>query len=459
MPAFVQLVPDAFGEGFAGQSGDLKAALKTRGGNGGQLRKQLYKNVRRPLRGFQMKRDTYASIQVVKPNGEAIPLIDSGGVFGDEKGKSARSARYSNFLLQSANEARQEKYQVVLTFGEPYVFFFGEQPRIYNFAGVLMNTEDFNWRAEFWKNYDEHLRGTKCVQNRTRVILTWDTIIIQGYLLGATADENANEPNIVRFGFQLFLTSYEDVSDIGNPVFPRNDLVLNATDELDVNTNTSYKSTTLAVRDANKGSLLDTLRTGFFSAQDELSGMADQARRLGNMGTRVSTQANAQSTTIKVFGTAGTLTTMINPSNLDAFLKSGGPIGSVVGKATGLIKDRIFGVDASPRREHPAYMQTFGTFLQDNKDEYIAQQPNFPGRDRFDNDALLGVAAESEAPSLFDRACDKLKISDKTKQGLITAGKVAKAGVFVAGSLPSVFTKTVSTTGKVVGDGTLLARI
>jgi hypothetical protein len=120
----------------------------------------------------------------------------------------------SNFLIQSINETRAEKHQIILTFGEPYIFFFGEQPRIINVTGVLLNTEDFNWRAEWWANYDNMLRGTQCVRTKTRVYLSWDDIVTEGYILQCSAVEDASNNNIVQFTFQMFLTNYQNISRI-----------------------------------------------------------------------------------------------------------------------------------------------------------------------------------------------------------------------------------------------------
>ena len=121
--------------------------------------------VRRPLRGIEEKNDTYAVMRVITSDGNEIPLFDSGGSpsFLKSKGKGQRG--YSNFLIQNLREARAEKSQIIQTFGEAYVFFFGEQPRAIQFNGYLLNTVDFNWKAEWWENYERYLRGTALVEH------------------------------------------------------------------------------------------------------------------------------------------------------------------------------------------------------------------------------------------------------------------------------------------------------
>ena len=151
MPAVLEIIPDPFLEVSKGREGNQKRA----GGEPGL--------VRRPNSGTQLDKDTFASLSVVTSAGAAVPLLDAGGT-PDDKGAQATSTRYTNFLLQSVSEDRMEKQQILETFGEPYIFFFGERPRILNFQGILINTFDFNGEAEWWHNYDNYLRGTKLTE-------------------------------------------------------------------------------------------------------------------------------------------------------------------------------------------------------------------------------------------------------------------------------------------------------
>ena len=77
---------------------------------------------------------------------------------------------YTKFILQSVQEAHQEKSQIVETFGDFYVFFYGERPPVYQFSGVLLNTENLNWASEFNYYYENYMRGTKCVETNSRII-------------------------------------------------------------------------------------------------------------------------------------------------------------------------------------------------------------------------------------------------------------------------------------------------
>lgn len=179
--------------------------------------------IRRPTRGIVLKGDTFATIRVaIASSGGSQLLVDAGSKRKDVKsdlleinGKRATDI-YSNFLLQQVQEDRMEKQQILETFGEPFIFLFGERARVINFAGILANTFDFNWEAEWWYNYENYLRGTRCVENDARVFITFDNTIVGGYIISTNSTKTSQERNFVNFQFQMFVTSYSNFSAIGN---------------------------------------------------------------------------------------------------------------------------------------------------------------------------------------------------------------------------------------------------
>ena len=199
--------------------------------------KLSFDGVRRPLRGIEIKEDTYSVIKVIKANGDEIPLVDAGGTNPANSGRDtmagagvvpstastiggARTYNYSNYIIQSVTDSRQEKQQIIETFGESYIFFFGERPRVLNVSGVLFNTLDFNWRTEFWWNYEHILRGTKLVELNARVYLHWDDIVVEGYILSAQAQDDANSPYHVPFSFTMFVTNHTYLNQVGDDAYP-----------------------------------------------------------------------------------------------------------------------------------------------------------------------------------------------------------------------------------------------
>ena len=177
--------------------------------------------VRRPLRGIEIKEDTYAVIRVALASGEFLPVIDAAGEVVVTRDNKSYTTQYTNFLVQQVVEERSEKQQIVETFGDSYIFFFGESPRIVQVSGVLLNTADFNWRAEWWDNYERYFRGTRLVEYGARLYLIYDDILIEGYMISAQAQDTAQTPYVVPLQFQLFVTGYTNVSAIGDPNYPQ----------------------------------------------------------------------------------------------------------------------------------------------------------------------------------------------------------------------------------------------
>ncbi len=169
------------------------------------------------MRGIEIKQDTYAAIRVVTSCGRDIELFDSSTTQGVNRNG------YSNFMLQSVQEARSEKHQIIETFGEAYVFFFGESPRFLDCQALLLNTHDFNWRAEWWANYDASFRGTRLAELGARLYLFYDDVIVEGYLISCRGVEQSDKPNTVAINFRIFVTNLSNVAFITPPeyaIFP-----------------------------------------------------------------------------------------------------------------------------------------------------------------------------------------------------------------------------------------------
>lgn len=200
---FIELTVDAFDAEFKNRSGKRQGAGLT--------------SARRPLRGIEIKDDTYAVIRVIRATGEEVSLISSSVSGG-------RGPGYTNFLLQSVTDSRDEKVQIVETFGIPYIFFYGQRPHMLEIDALLLNTLDFNWEAEFWENYDKYLRGTKCAENGARVYLFYDDNIVEGYMLRATASKNAGDKGqTIPLHFSMLLTNYSNVSMVDSSTYPIRD--------------------------------------------------------------------------------------------------------------------------------------------------------------------------------------------------------------------------------------------
>ena len=178
-------------------------------------------NIRRPLRGIQVKPNTYASLRVLTASGDPILIRDSSS--SRVEGAIGYSESYANFIMQSVREERAEKQQIIETFGEDYVYFFGERPRFLHVNGMLVNTQDFNWKSEFWHNYEHHLRGTKLVEQNARLYLYFDDVVVEGYMMNAAASQQAEQPHLLPLQFSIFITNYAILSTPGRVFIDRSD--------------------------------------------------------------------------------------------------------------------------------------------------------------------------------------------------------------------------------------------
>lgn len=206
MAVFIELVTDPF-EANYNRLKDKNDPALSRSGRAG------LSNVRRPLRGMEIKEDTYAALKVIRSDGTEVPFVDSSAASG-------YSTSYSNFILQSVQEARMEKHQLIETFGDTYLYLFGESPRFLEVQAVLLNSNDFNWQAEWWTNWDNTLRGSKSVETGARTYMFYDDNVVEGYMLMAQAATISTEPFLVQLSWRMFVSSYRNVSFVGDPNFP-----------------------------------------------------------------------------------------------------------------------------------------------------------------------------------------------------------------------------------------------
>lgn len=172
-------------------------------------------SVRRPLRGIEVSEDTYAVMKAVLPDGTPIKLANQ-AAYG------AESPEWSNFLLQSVQESRMEKSQVLETFGESFIFFYGQHPINLAVSAILLDSQDFRWAQEFRINYERYLRGSKLSSLGGKLYLFYDDKIVEGMMMGCTLAKAAEQQNLEQLQFQLIVTNITYVSDITDqfPVRP-----------------------------------------------------------------------------------------------------------------------------------------------------------------------------------------------------------------------------------------------
>lgn len=183
----------------------------------GNLRIYQTLTASRPLSGIQAKPNTHAIVEVKRADGTSLQVFnrlgretEDGQTIDDSSstGYGPNSQVWTDWLLQGVHEERAEKTQIVETFGDTYLYAFGQRPRVLAFTGILMNTSDYNWRAIFWENWDKYFRATQLVRANARMYIYFDEILVEGYPLNAAADQSSSDRHVISFNFTFFVTNY-----------------------------------------------------------------------------------------------------------------------------------------------------------------------------------------------------------------------------------------------------------
>ena len=173
-----------------------------------------YKPIRRPLVGLEIKEDTYATLEVRDANGRASKTIKNTSTKQDD----LLETYSSNFSVESITEQRNEKSQIVQTFGDDFIYFFGERPVQLNISLILPDAQNFRWHQEFWENYASELRGTSLARTQKRAYFTIDDRIFEGYLTSASFSRDANTPMLVRVQVIFLVTNTIWINALTNKV-------------------------------------------------------------------------------------------------------------------------------------------------------------------------------------------------------------------------------------------------
>jgi hypothetical protein len=118
----------------------------------------------------------------------------------------------TKFFLEQVQENREEKVQVIDTFGEWVAFFFGRKPEVYSYAGTLLNAKNHDWKNEFQINYDLFLRGSQAVRYKATVMLQYDDVLVEGYILNSNIQMTAAADKAVPFSFNMLVINRSPIN-------------------------------------------------------------------------------------------------------------------------------------------------------------------------------------------------------------------------------------------------------
>lgn len=136
----------------------------------------------------------------------------------------------NQFLLTALREVRQEKVQILETFGAPSLYFFDEKTKVYGLTGVLleanpantasayefgddsdftrMRDESKEWVGGFQEFWDKHLRGSQLVKDNRIALLVFGNDMMYGYPVSFTLTKNSGTPNHRLFNMSMIVTDH-----------------------------------------------------------------------------------------------------------------------------------------------------------------------------------------------------------------------------------------------------------
>ena len=117
------------------------------------------------------------------------------------KASSEIQYQTNKFILQSISKPNQERFQIIETFGDPSLFFYGPRTPVYTIQGLLLDGEDpayvdmdtpataaderkkgkYYWATAFQDLYTRYMRGTMLKQNGQIAALYINNWFIKGY--------------------------------------------------------------------------------------------------------------------------------------------------------------------------------------------------------------------------------------------------------------------------------------
>jgi hypothetical protein len=155
-------------------------------------------------------------------SGDAKTLARTLGAYegGAEQARNGSGGLgYIDFLLTSVQESYAEKVQIVDLLSDNYIaYFFGSQPPIFRYQGVLLNTLQDDWRAAFTILYNDIIRGTQLARRSKVVTLAYDNMAVSGAIINMNQVLTAEMQMAAQFNFDLLVQRIDVTRDLRTPL-------------------------------------------------------------------------------------------------------------------------------------------------------------------------------------------------------------------------------------------------
>lgn len=118
---------------------------------------------------------------------------------GDEK--------IDKFFLTQVNYEMKEKVQMMAMLdSSDIIYFFGDNPIIVTFAGICLDTYNFQWLKAITDLYKNKMRGTLSVSSAMPVKIYYDDEILEGVIINMNTGKSAASLNNAEVRFTMVIT-------------------------------------------------------------------------------------------------------------------------------------------------------------------------------------------------------------------------------------------------------------
>lgn len=166
-------------------------------------------------KGRQYQAISAATLEGADLNVAKIRIVST--LPGKEVADEVKGKAYVGFILTGVQETHNEKVEIVPLPGDNFAsYFYGANPRQYAFSGILLNTEQDQWRDSFETLYERYLRGSVSSRDLSIVQVSYNGRIVSGWLLGMTQQLDSSNDHYASFSFNVLVSRVDMIGGSKN---------------------------------------------------------------------------------------------------------------------------------------------------------------------------------------------------------------------------------------------------
>ena len=207
---------------------------------------------------FKSDRHTFTSESLSESNLNVAKISVVSTIPNKDVEEELRGKAFVGFILTEVQESHNEKVELVPLPGDTFAsYFYGGSPRQFNFNGVLLNTDQDQWRDSFEQMYEKYLRGSASSREFNIVQVRYGGRIVSGWLTNMSQQLTSQSDLFCQFSFTV-LVSRVDLIHTRDKSKYKTYLV----EEIDSFKGANLDSDYSMLDPSNFNAMLDPIRTG-----------------------------------------------------------------------------------------------------------------------------------------------------------------------------------------------------